>query len=147
MRLESAGQDQPILPSLELALAPTVSAPAQARAALTGWLERQPHDTTVIEIAQLLVSELVTNCVRHARITAEEPLRLSASLRTTTIRLELWDNGTDGSMPRRSEHPGHAGGGYGLELVAHLCDTWGVERDARGTTVWLELSTDADTSS
>jgi anti-sigma regulatory factor (Ser/Thr protein kinase) len=145
MPLERAGHDQLIPAILELLLAPTVAAPARARAALTAWLDQEPHDADLIEIALLLVSELVTNCVRHARITAQEPLRLSASLRTTTLRLELWDNGTDGSVTRRTPQRDHADGGYGLDLVAQLSSTWGVERDTHGTTVWLELATDADT--
>ena len=145
MPLEIAGHDQ-LIPILELSLAPTVAAPARARAALAAWLEQQSQDAVVIEIAMLLVSEIVTNCVRHARITAEEPLRLSASLRATTLHLKLWDNGTDGSVTPRTHRRDHASGGYGLDLVAQLSNTWGVERDAHGTTVWLELPTDADTA-
>ena len=143
---ESAGHDQPIPSNLDLSLAPTVAAPAQARAELTAWLEPQPHDAVLVEIAVLLVTELVTNCVRHARITADEPLRLTASLGATTLRLELWDNGTDGSVTRRAPRPDHTGGGYGLDLVAQLSNTWGVERDDHGTTVWLELPTNAETA-
>jgi anti-sigma regulatory factor (Ser/Thr protein kinase) len=141
--LKQAGHDRLILPTLELSLAPTVAAPARARAALTAWLGQEPHDADLIEIALLLVSELVTNSVRHARISDDEPLRLNASLRATTLRLELWDNGTDGSVTRRAVEREH--GGFGLHLIARLCSTWGVERDAHGTTVWLELRTDADT--
>ena len=138
--------NQCIGPILELSLAPTVAAPAQARAELTAWLEQQPHDVILIEIAQLLVTELVTNSIRHARITAEEPLRLSASLRTTTLRIELWDNGTDGSVTPRGPPRDHRGGGYGLDLVSQLSNKWGVERDVHGTTVWIELATDAHTT-
>jgi serine/threonine-protein kinase RsbW len=144
--VEPGGHDQLIPLILELSLVATVAAPARARAALTAWLEQVPHNADVIEIALLLASELVTNGVRHARITADEPLRLSASLRTATLRLELWDNGTDGTVPRRTPQRDHAGGGYGLDLVAQLSSIWGVERDARGTTVWLELPTHADTA-
>jgi serine/threonine-protein kinase RsbW len=94
----------------------------------------------------LLVSELVTNSIRHARIDAEQPLRLSASLGDTTLRLELRDGGTQGAVtpqpPRRDDDIG----GFGLDLVARLSRAWGVDRDGQGTTVWLELATPADTS-
>jgi anti-sigma regulatory factor (Ser/Thr protein kinase) len=143
---ERAGHDQLIPPLFDLSLAPTVAAPARARAELTAWLERQPHDASLVEVAVLLATELVTNCVRHARITADEPLRLTASLHPTTLRLELWDNGTDGSVTRRATRPDQTGGGYGLDLVAQLSSEWGVDRDDHGTTVWLELPTDADTA-
>ena len=135
-----AGQDHPILPILQLSLAPTVTAPARARAAVTAWLGKQSRDDVLVEIAVLLVSELVTNSVRHARLSDGEPLRLSASLRGATLYLELWDNGTGGSVTRRAPDPrDEAAGGFGLSLVAQLSEDWGVERDSDGTTVWLEL--------
>jgi anti-sigma regulatory factor (Ser/Thr protein kinase) len=114
------------------------------RAALSAWLEKQPHDDVLVEVAALLVSELVTNSVRHAQVSAGEPLRLSASLREATLRLELWDNGTGGAVIRRiPERRVQATGGYGLSLVEELSNHWGVERDPEGTTVWLELLGDS----
>ena len=130
-----------IAASLELPLAPTVDAPAQARCAVIDWLAQEHRDGVFVELALLLVSELVTNSVRHARVADGEPLRLEASLRTTTLRLELWDNGTDGTVARRTPSPGDDAGGFGLDIVARLSSGWGVERDAHGTTVWFELAT------
>jgi anti-sigma regulatory factor (Ser/Thr protein kinase) len=101
------------------------------------------HDEPTHYDAGLLVTELVSNCVRHARIEAKRPLRLRAWLRGTTLRIELWDAGTDGAIapgpPRLADDAGT--GGFGLNLVALLSSDWGVQRDAHGTTVWLELST------
>ncbi len=51
---------------LELSLAPTPAAPSRARAAVSDWLARERDNEVFAEIALLLVSELVTNCVRHA---------------------------------------------------------------------------------
>ena len=122
---------------------PTVAAPARARAALTSWLEKQSRNDMLVEVAVLLVSEIVTNSVRHAQLSAGEPLRLSASLREATLRLELWDNGTGGSVTQREPEPRDAAaGGYGLSLVEQLSSEWGVDRDPEGTTVWLELPGD-----
>jgi serine/threonine-protein kinase RsbW len=139
MPLTSIGHHEPIAALMELSLTPTVAAPARARAAVTAWLGQESQDAVLTEMALLLVSELVTNCVRHARVTDDEPLRLDASLSTTTLRLELWDNGTDGTVARRP--PGRDGdaGGFGLDFVARLSSGWGIDRDAAGTTVWLEL--------
>ncbi len=75
---------------------------------------------------------------------AREPLRLTAWLREATLRLEVWDCGTDGIIAPRSREQDDELGGYGLQLVARLAHAWGVERDALGTTVWLELPTAAD---
>ena len=124
---------------MQLSLAPTAAAPARARAAVTAWLGRQSRDDVLIEIALLLVSELVTNSVRHARLEAETTLRLNASLGATALRIELCDDGTGGTVARRPPQRDEDAGGYGLDLVATLSSGWGVDRDADGTTVWLEL--------
>jgi serine/threonine-protein kinase RsbW len=94
----------------------------------------------------LLVSELVTNSVRHARIDDESLLRLRGWLSTTALRLELWDGGTQGAINRRAPRRDDNIGGFGLDLVARLSRVWGVDRDATGTTVWLELATTTDTT-
>jgi anti-sigma regulatory factor (Ser/Thr protein kinase) len=129
---------------LELSVAATVAAPAEARAAVSDWLAQAHDEAQFIDTALLLVSELVTNSVRHAGIDTETPLRLCGWLRDTTLRLELWDGGTQGTVtprpPRRDENIG----GFGLDLVARLSRAWGVDRDAQGTTVWLELATATD---
>jgi anti-sigma regulatory factor (Ser/Thr protein kinase) len=138
--LPQRGHDDLISASLQLSLAPTVAAPTGARVAIGAWLAEEPHETMLAEIALLLVSELVTNSVRRADFTGDEPVVLSASLSPTTLRLEVWDNGTDGDIARQSPRHRHAPGGFGLDLVANLSSGWGVDRDARGTTVWLELA-------
>jgi serine/threonine-protein kinase RsbW len=112
-----------------------------ARAAVADWLAHVTQDHPRHDDPELLVTELVSNAVRHARIEAEQPLRLRAWLRDTTLRVELWDAGTDGTVaagpPRLSDDADT--GGFGLRLVALLSSDWGVRRDAHGTTVWLEL--------
>ena len=101
---------------------------------------KRPHDDAILHDARLLVSELVTNGIRHARISADQPLHLTASLSLARLRLDLHDHGTRGTVaPRRHEPREAAAGGFGLNLVAQLSSAWGVQRDAHGTTVWLEL--------
>jgi anti-sigma regulatory factor (Ser/Thr protein kinase) len=92
----------------------------------------------------LLVSELVTNSIRHAHIEAESQLRLSGWLGDATLRLEVRDGGTQGAVTPRPPRRDDDIGGFGLDLVARLSRAWGVDRDAHGTTVWLELATRAD---
>lgn len=126
-----------------MALAPTDAAPALARAEVTAWLGQQPGGGALLDDARLLVSEIVTNSIRHAQLTMEQPLRLIASLRAATLRVELHDSGTYGIVARRTPRRDDGAGGYGLELVAQLASAWGVERDRDGTTVWLELASRA----
>jgi anti-sigma regulatory factor (Ser/Thr protein kinase) len=127
---------------LDIALAVSADAPACARAELTGWLARGCAASPLIDDARLLVSELVSNCVRHARIGPDELLRLTASQGAESVHVELHDAGTAGTVAWRApDADDGAGGGFGLDLVAQLSSAWGVERDAGGTTVWLDLTT------
>lgn len=82
--------------------------------------------------------------MRHAAIDDQPLLRLSGWLSETTLRLELWDGGTQGDVDRRVPQRHDDIGGFGLDLVARLSRAWGVDRDAQGTTVWLELATPVD---
>ena len=140
-RVAEATQRRSIRPHLEVSLAPSADAPTRARAEVATWLEQEAPLARLIHDACLLVSELVTNCIRHAQISQTQPLRLSASLRAANLRIEVHDNGTDGTVARRT--PQRHRGGFGLDLVAQLSSTWGVDRDAYGTTVWLELAAES----
>ena len=81
----------------------------------------------------LLVSELVTNAVRHAR---GDQFEVRLEVRPDALRLEVHDEGS-GFHPKIQ--PSDDGtGGYGLYIVERLADRWGVERDAGGV-IWLEV--------
>jgi anti-sigma regulatory factor (Ser/Thr protein kinase) len=110
-------------------------------AAVSAWLGQDHGDGELVEIAQLLVSELVTNGLQHGRSPFGAPLQLSGRLSETTCRIELWNSGTQGTVAAVSPRSGGAEGGFGLTFVVRLSDAWGVERDADGTTVWFELTT------
>jgi len=128
--------------TLDLTLAPTTAAPGGARAELGAWLVDEHADAALIDVSLLLVSELVTNSVRHATTAAGELMHLTASLQAPTLRIELSDSGVDGAVSRRPPSLDDGAGGFGLDLVAALSSAWGVERSPQGTTVWLELPAD-----
>ena len=146
MAVHAAGQDELIVANLDLPLAPTPRAAARARAAVSDWLGHD-QDSDLVEIALLLVSELVTNGLQHGRSPFGPPLELRGRQSETTYRVELWNSGTHGTVARVSPRVGGAEGGFGLAFVARLSDDWGVERDANGTTVWFELTTAASARS
>lgn len=85
----------------------------------------------------LLVSELVSNAVRHSGAPAGAPLRVTVRFGTGALRVEVEDPGTGFDPARRS--PGDdPESGWGLALVEILSDRWGVDPRPR-TRVWFEL--------
>ncbi|WP_275463104.1 SpoIIE family protein phosphatase [Streptomyces noursei] len=99
-----------------------------ARDQLTDWGLQALVDTT-----ELLVSELVTNALRHGH--GEIRLRL---LLDRTLVCEVWD--ADLAQPRRRRARDTDEGGRGLQLVGLLSERWGSRRTPRGKTVWYELA-------
>lgn len=99
--------------------------------ALVAWDQERHADT-----AALLVSELVTNAIVHAR----SSVQLRVAMLDSTIRVEVHDHG--GEAPHLVESDPGEPGGYGLPLVNSLADEWGCELiDGDGKRVWFELET------
>lgn len=93
-----------------------------------------PLPDETLRSARLLVSELVTNAIRHGAGTA---VRVALERRSDVLRIEVHDQG-DGFVARPRDPDHHKGSGWGLHFVSRLARRWGVEADG-GTTVWLEL--------
>ena len=121
---------------MEVVVASGLDAPAAARAAVTAWLSPQVADQ-VLDDAQLLVSELVTNSVRHAQLAAGATVRVSVEICDGFVRLEVEDPGdvVIGAVAPNREH----GGGFGLFLVEALARRWGSKYEG-STCVWAELA-------
>lgn len=108
------------------------TAPVLARRAVRQFLAEAGAGPRSQEVAELLVSELVTNVMEHARTTA----RVSVSVADDIARIEVTDDGP--GEPRLTDRDYDHG--YGLWLVDCLAQSWGVSR--RGgwdKTVWLTL--------
>ena len=86
----------------------------------------------------LLISELVTNSVRHAGLGATQPLQLSVVTEEETVRIAVRDAGPGFRPPKAPTDPGHGGGG-GLGRVDQRADRGGVEHDGESHVVWAEL--------
>ncbi len=97
--------------------------------------------TPVREDLLLLVTELVTNAVRHADVGPEQSLDLELRLAPGHVRVEVADPGEGfdpDQAPRGLGGPGGAGG-WGLHLIKQIADDWGIRPTDPGTAVWFEL--------
>lgn len=116
---------------LHLAMAAT--APARARA----FVEQAVcavHDAQVLQAAQLLVSELVTNAVAHGAPPITVEVECDGS---TELLVRVHDEGTD--HPRHLQVGAQEQGGRGIALVDLISTAWGVEPAAQGKAVWFRL--------
>ncbi|MFE9045635.1 ATP-binding protein [Streptomyces sp. NPDC007818] len=87
-----------------------------------------------VELAQLVVSELVTNAVRHAA----GPYRLVLELCRDNVEISVFDRETAAPVPR--EHDPRRIGQHGVEIVLAVCESLTVEPAPDGKRVRARLS-------
>jgi anti-sigma regulatory factor (Ser/Thr protein kinase) len=122
---------------IERELAVTPEAAAEARHALADIALTDGRERDV----RLLVSELVTNAVRHANLTPGDVILLVIVVEDSVLRVEVHDPG-GGFIPRAPAPDPARPSGWGLYLVEELADRWGVDSDER-TLVWFEVDRSA----
>jgi serine/threonine-protein kinase RsbW len=89
-------------------------------------------------IVQLLVTELVTNSLRHADFSDDDAIDIRIEVEDEKTRVTVCDPG-GGSQPKLLEQDLESTGGRGLFLVDAMADRWGVHTNSR-TCVWFELA-------
>lgn len=116
---------------------PALTLPIDGRsvAAARGFLRNvlDGHQTIATEDAVLMISELVTNAVRHAHTR----LSIMVSIANQTLRVEVHDD--DPTLPVASDPDQHATSGRGLRIIDGLADHWGITPNTGGKVVWFEL--------
>ena len=107
-------------PALDTLIACGPRAPADARRAVTG--PRAALPSALLRDVQLLVSEVVTNSVRHSG--SDHPIRLRLWSHREGVRVEIDDGGRgfEAAAPRAADGPG----GRGLLILEAIADRWGV---------------------
>jgi signal transduction histidine kinase len=126
-------QSVPIAPvhhDVVVALRPQPEAAGAARRLLV----REGLDPDLDHTATLLVSEVVTNAIRHANMDSAERIVLAARLTDDWARIEVRDTGPGFDPDVRHNVPG-----YGLRMLDMLAARWGVDHDDQGTRVWFEI--------
>jgi anti-sigma regulatory factor (Ser/Thr protein kinase) len=118
---------------INLSLRGGPEAAAKARRALSKL--RADIDPPLMETLRLLVTELVSNSVRHARA---DTVILKVLVGRTVVLTEVTDEGP-GFDPQGAGTPGTEDSGWGLFLVERLSHRWGVNQQEDATKVWFEL--------
>ncbi|AEM88411.1 ATP-binding region ATPase domain protein [Streptomyces violaceusniger Tu 4113] len=110
---------------------------ADLRKALAGW-----GLIAVEEVALLVLSELITNAVRHARVPGRQ-IETRYLHQGDKVRLEVHDAADQ--LPKLRTPTPESVRGRGLVLVESLADHWGVTpRAAVGKAVWAVLTLPVD---
>jgi len=132
--IQSADSPEPI----SIQICGGVGAPRQARNSVLSRLEGRVSDADALDAA-LIVSELVTNSVVHAKVAADRAVTVELTTFEDRLRITVVDSG--GPSEPRMLVPDLAGsGGFGLFIVDALAGAWGLARDCVGTTsVWCDL--------
>lgn len=111
-----------------------------ARRVLDGVSGLREHPRELFN-ARLLVTELVSNSIRHAGLAAADVISIDVAVQSGRLRVEVTDQGPGFEAPNLAEPPSGTSG-RGLFLVDALADVWGVSREHSATTVWFEISLD-----
>jgi anti-sigma regulatory factor (Ser/Thr protein kinase) len=123
---------------LRMRLGSGPDAAAEARRAIAEL--RADLDPPLMETLRLLVTELVTNSVRHTEC---DSLTLRVAVGKAAVLTEVADDGPnfDAEAAVEAEQPADRGenSGWGLFLVQRLARDWGVKEDKHSKRVWFEL--------
>ncbi|MEU3460616.1 ATP-binding protein [Streptomyces sp. NPDC006733] len=107
---------------------------AELRDALTGWGMAEVADSAV-----LVLSELLTNAIDHARVSPGRQIETRYRREDAGVRIEVHDAAEQ--RPRRAGQGNDVERGRGLFIVDALADGWGVsDRDGVGKAVWAVVT-------
>ena len=127
-----------VSPSSVVLLPWAPSSVATARWQLSADLREAGLVAAVIGDAALVLSELLSNAIRHARPLPGTLVQVSWALRDESLTVSVRDGGS--RTHPHAEHPSPwSVGGRGLAIVECLASTWGVQDSTGGVTVWAIL--------
>lgn len=121
------------MPSEARAEFPAESASAREARRFVELALRNGSRDDVLDVATLLVSELVANAILHAHTV----IGVRVMLDSAVVRIEVRDGSR--RAPNHKRYSSLATTGRGLLLVQELATEWGVDMDDDGKSVWFEL--------
>jgi anti-sigma regulatory factor (Ser/Thr protein kinase) len=119
-----------------IVLEPVSASVPQARRFVADQLADLPTET--VDIARLLVSELVTNAVLHART----EISLTVDRGNSSVSIQVAD--ANPLLPVVRTHGTDAGTGRGLRVLERMASRWGSHNVEGGKIVWFEIRTGSD---
>lgn len=122
--------------SIRVAAEPS-SVPEVRRVIVEDLVERGIPEATIDE-AEIVVSELLSNALRHAQPLADGTFRVRWKVRLEVVEIEVTDGGGE-TAPVPAPRAVWAPSGRGLRIVRALAHEWGVTEDKLGQTVWATL--------
>ena len=125
-----------VLAEIDLRLPPEPEVVATARHALDQLTDLLPPEK--LEDVRLVVSELVTNSILHAGLSADDQISLTVTVSDGAVRGSVCDPGPGFRMPSEPSPRSDLSGGWGLPIVETISDRWGVEGN-RHACVWFEI--------
>jgi len=114
------------------------SAVGQTRRVLVADLDERGIAPETVGEAEIVVSELIANALRHARPLADGMVRVHWKVKAGVVEVEVSDGGS-ASTPRPAPQSLWSSTGRGLRIVRSLAHEWGVTDERNGRTVWAAL--------
>jgi anti-sigma regulatory factor (Ser/Thr protein kinase) len=114
-----------------------------ARHAMGDQLEAVGVGSDERDDAMLVLSELVSNAVKHAAPLPSGEINVRWEVRDDLLHIEITDGGA-GTRPHASVAALSSLGGRGLDIVRTVSAQWGVTEGSDGVTVWAELPRGTD---
>ncbi len=139
LRRRGAGARRREVREASIVLLPCVpSSVAVARGRIAAELHEAGIFAAAVGDAVLVLSELLSNAVLHARPLVGAEVRVAWLLSPPTLEVIVRDGGS-ATRPRAGRPSLSAIGGRGLAIVEHLSSSWGIRADELGTEVWAVL--------
>jgi anti-sigma regulatory factor (Ser/Thr protein kinase) len=114
------------------------SSVSAARHALAAELDANGIGTPIRDDAVLVLSELVSNAIKHAAPLPSGYISVCWTIRADRLHLEITDGGGQ-TRPQAAVAAVSSLGGRGLDIVRTICSEWGVKADGDAVTVWADL--------
>ncbi len=119
-------------------VAPDAASVARVRHRIVADLQERDLPEALVDEAEIVASELLTNAVRHARPLADGTIRVRWKIRGEVVEVEVTDGG-GATVPHPAPRTVWLSSGRGLRIVRSIAHEWGVTEDRAGNVVWATL--------